>query len=92
MIAQPENRMEEGPIRAQDNSAVPGERIIDKPDLNPRGQISTKWAETKTFGMEGQVKVGHDEKFEVLCDEPARLGGKGEHPQPLTYLAMGVGF
>jgi len=42
--------------------------------------------------MEGQVKVGHDEKFEVLCDEPARLGGKGEHPQPLTYLAMGVGF
>jgi hypothetical protein len=84
--------MEEGPIRAQDNSAVPGERVIDKPDLNPRGQISTKWAETQTFGMEGQVKIGHDEKFEVLCDEPPRLGGKGEHPQPLTYIAMGVGF
>lgn len=47
--------MELPPIRAQDNSAVPGERIIDKPDLNPRGQISTKWAETQTFGMQGQV-------------------------------------
>ena len=80
------------PLGNQDLSDKPGERVIDKPELNPRGQISTKWAETQTFGMDGQVKIGRDDKFEVLCDEPARLGGKGEHPQPLTYLAMGVGF
>jgi len=42
--------------------------------------------------MEGQLKIGRDDKFEVLCDEPPRLGGKGEQPQPLTYIVMGVGF
>lgn len=84
--------MKEGPIRAQDQSAVPGERTIDKPELDPRGQISTKWAEMQTIGIEGQLKIGRDDNFEVLCDEPPRLGGKGEHPQPLTYITMGVGF
>ncbi len=42
--------------------------------------------------MEGQLKVGRKEKFEVFCDEPPRIGGSDRYPQPLTYICMGVGF
>jgi hypothetical protein len=30
--------------------------------------------------------------FEVYCDEPPSIGGDDEHPQPLHYVAAGVGF
>ncbi len=31
-------------------------------------------------------------RFEFFCDEPPELGGKDRFPQPLTYVAAGVGF
>ena len=30
--------------------------------------------------------------FEFFSDEPPFLGGEGRHPQPLLYLAAGIGF
>jgi hypothetical protein len=30
--------------------------------------------------------------FEFRSDEPPFLGGQGRHPQPLLYVAAGVGF
>ncbi len=80
----------EKPIVTTDQSAVPGERPIDKPELPKAGTVSYQWAETES--MEGQLKVGRKEKFEVFCDEPPRIGGQDRYPQPLTYICMGVGF
>ncbi len=49
--------------------------------------------------IKGQLKVAEadsDEsegkRFEFYCDEPPSLGGDDEYPQPLTYVAAGVGF
>ena len=81
----------EQPILTTDLSTTPGERIIDKPELPPGGTISFQWAETEWDG-EGQLKVGRKEKFEVMCDEPPRIGGQDRYPTPLTYVCMGVGF
>jgi hypothetical protein len=83
--------MIESPNYPWEESAVPGERPIDKPELPPQGYAITMVAETETRG-EGQTKIGRYRHFEVFCDEPPRLGGHDRHPQPLTYIAMGVGF
>ncbi|MDP6071181.1 MAG: hypothetical protein QGG34_06415 [SAR202 cluster bacterium] len=46
------------------------------------------------------VDVEHVEKmlhratrnqFEVFVDEPPTMGGDDNYPQPLTYIAMGIG-
>ena len=34
-------------------------------------------------------RIGGDQVFYV--DEPPILGGEGKHPQPLTYIAGGIG-
>ena len=44
-----------------------------------------------------QIKVAEigselGKTFEVYCDEPPSIGGDDEHPQPLQYVAAGVGF
>jgi uncharacterized OsmC-like protein len=39
-----------------------------------------------------QLKYSRSGKFEVWCDEPARIGGTDKHPSPMTYLAMSIGF
>ncbi len=31
-------------------------------------------------------------KFTFFSDEPSSLGGDDQYPQPLTYIAAGVGF
>ena len=31
-------------------------------------------------------------KFEFYADEPPALGGEDNHPQPLRYIAAGIGF
>ena len=48
-------------------------------------------AETETMD-DGQLKIGRFRHFEVFSDEPPRIGGEDRYPQPLTYIAMGVGF
>jgi hypothetical protein len=49
--------------------------------------------------VKDQLKVAHapsdvPEKapFEFYCDEPPPLGGEDRFPQPLHYIAAGVGF
>ena len=76
----------------QDLSDKPGERIIDKPELPTAGVTNENGVLTETVSKQMQLKFSRSGKFEVLCGEPAHLGGKSEYPQPLTYLAMGVGF
>lgn len=56
------------------------------------------------FPMSAFVRIVHDQlkvaeidselgkRFEVHCDEPPNLGGDDEFPQPLHYIAAGIGF
>ena len=36
--------------------------------------------------------VGEGPAFTIYSDEPPFLGGGGSHPQPLLYIAAGIGF
>lgn len=80
------------PIDGHSTSAVPGERVIDKPEL-PEGGLSTdNTVYTEVIMGTGQMKRGTFDKFEVLSDEGERIGGTDKHPTPMTYLAMATGF
>ena len=59
------------------------------PDLPPPS-LRTMSIEVESLGK--QKKIGRFRHFEILCDEPPRLGGDDEYPQPLTYLVAGVAF
>lgn len=59
------------------------------PDIPPPS-LRTMSIDIESAGK--QKKVGRFRHFEILCDEPPRLGGEDEYPQPLTYLVAGVGF
>ena len=71
--------MQDGPIRAQDQSAVPGERVIDKPDLEMK--VKFKQASCRVemdYFLKGSVLKGTIESgctetrlvFRVDTDEP----------------------
>jgi len=74
------------------DGATPGERQIDRPELPRQGIAFTMQADTETVPGKGQLKLGRHREFEVYCDEPPRLGGDDAYPQPLAYIAMGVGL
>lgn len=80
------------PLDPRKDSTVPGERAIDKPELPTQGYAFTMSADTETIEGKGQLKLGTHRHFEVYCDEPPRIGGEDSYPQPLCYIAMGVGF
>jgi hypothetical protein len=80
------------PLDPRKDSTTPGERSIDKPELPAQGYVFTMSADTETLEGEGQLKLGRHRHFEVFCDEPERIGGQDAHPQPLCYIAMGLGF
>ena len=84
--------MTEAPLNPLKGSSVPGERTIDKPELPSQGYVFTMAADTETVAGKTQLKLGKHRHFEIYCDEPARLGGDDSYPQPLSYIAMGVGF
>ncbi len=54
------------------------------------GNGFTMYADIEALGK--QKKVARFRQFEFFCDEPPMIGGDDEYPQPLTYLAAGVGF
>jgi hypothetical protein len=83
--------MDEKPLKAREMPHTPGERVIDKPELPPQGLLINQYAECEAEAG-GMLKVGRHRHFEILCDEPADLGGHDTHPQPLTYICAGVGF
>jgi len=80
------------PLGNEDLSSKPGERVIDKPELPPQGITNENDVHTEVVAGELQLKRGTSGKFEVLCDEPARIGGTDRYPSPMTYLAMAIGF
>ncbi len=80
------------PLGNQDLSDKPGERIIDKPELPVAGVTNENDLLTETVSGQMQLKYSRTGKFEVWCDEPARIGGTDQHPSPMTYLAMSIGF
>jgi hypothetical protein len=72
------------PIREADTS-----HLADFPAWLP-GRVWTQWADIEV--VDGQLKVARHRKFEFYSDEPAVVGGHDSHPEPLTYVAAGVGF
>jgi len=80
------------PLGNEDLSSKPGERVIDKPELPAAGITNENEVVTEVLAGEMQLKRGTSGKFEVLCDEPARIGGTDKYPSPMSYLAMAIGF
>ncbi len=80
------------PLGNEDLSDKAGERVIDKPELPPGGITNENDVLTEVVSGEMQLKRGTAGKFEVFCDEPARIGGTDRYPSPMTYLAMAIGF
>lgn len=72
--------------------APPGTDLTQLDDVHPatRGRRFTMRADVQS--LEKQHKVARYRNFEIHCDEPPLLGGDDNYPQPLTYLAAGVGF
>ena len=70
--------------------------------LPPKGRYVTLGADVEI--IDGHLKVARggpitaegpqsgSQQFEFYSDEPPHLGGEGSHPQPLLYIAAGVGF
>jgi hypothetical protein len=80
------------PLGNEDLSDKVGERIIDKPELPSSGITNENDVYTETVTGEVQLKRGTAGKFQVFCDEPARIGGTDQYPSPMSYLAMSIGF
>ena len=55
------------------------------------GWSSTKIVVTEDADRPG-LKVGRVGDHVVYCDEPPSAGGKDEHPSPLGYLGLAVGW
>jgi len=80
------------PLGNADLSDKPGERVIDKPELPAQGITNENEASTETIAGQMQLKRGKAAKFEIFCDEPARIGGTEKYPSPMAYLALSIGF
>jgi hypothetical protein len=80
------------PLGNEDLSDKPGQRVIDKPELPAGGITNENDVFTETVSGEMQLKRGTSGKFQVYCDEPARIGGTDKYPSPMAYLAMAIGF
>ena len=67
-----------------------GERpSIDAPDLPQKPYEFLM--ETEVESLEKMHKVARHRKFEIHVDEPAHLKGDDNYPQPLIYVASGLG-
>jgi hypothetical protein len=80
------------PLGNDDLSDKIGERVIDKPELPAAGITNENDVHTEVIAGQMQLKRGVAGKFEVLCDEPTRIGGTDTYPSPMSYLAMAIGF
>jgi len=80
------------PLGNEDLSDKPGERVIDKAELPEGGITNENDVHTEVVSGEMQLKRGRAGKFEVMCDEPVRIGGTDKYPSPMAYLAMSIGF
>ena len=62
---------------------------IDAPELPARPYEFVM--ETEVESLEKMHKVARHRKFEIHVDEPAHLKGDDNFPQPLIYVAAGLG-
>ena len=62
--------MEEKPLNFFGQSAKPGERITDKPELPPQGFAMHLVAEAESIEGEVHLKLGRARGFEIYSDEP----------------------
>ena len=75
--------------------AGPGVRVIgerpniDAPELPVQPYEFVM--ETEVESLAKMHKVARHRKFEIHVDEPAHLKGDDNHPQPLIYVAAGLG-
>ncbi len=70
----------------------PEKRTIDTTELPADGITYENDVLTESVSGQMQLKRGRSRQFEVWCDEPARIGGTDQHPSPMIYLAMSIGF
>lgn len=82
----------EEPLKYAEAPTMPGERIIDKPELPPRGVLMQLAADTETIPGKGMVKVGRSRGYTIYSDEGPAIGGTGKYPPPMPMLATAVGF
>ena len=82
----------EKPVDGDNLPSQIGSRIIDKPELPAQGVTTDNEVYTEVVAGEMHLKRGTIGKFEVFCDEAARIGGTDKYPSPMSYLAMAVGF
>jgi hypothetical protein len=80
------------PVDGMNLPSEVGQRVIDKPELPAGGIATDSEVYTEVIVGEGQLKRGTIGKFEVFCDEAARIGGTDRYPSPMSYMAMGTGF
>ena len=73
----------------------PGVHVIsERPSLDQADLPAKAYEfvmETDVESLEKMHKVGRHRKFEIHVDEPAHLKGDDNHPQPLIYVATGIG-
>ena len=72
----------------------PGVTVItERPDVNlPDFRQPYEFVmETEVESLEKMHKVARHRKFEIHVDEPAHLKGDDNYPQPLIYVAAGIG-
>jgi len=62
---------------------------VDSPELPQRPYEFVM--ETEVESLEKMHKVARHRKFEIHVDEPEHLKGDDNHPQPLIYVAAGLG-
>jgi len=76
-------------------SAAPGVKFlgerpsIDAPELPQKPYEFVM--EVDVESLEKMHKVARHRKFEIHIDEPPHLKGDDNHPQPLIYVATGIG-
>ena len=68
------------PLGNDDLYDKPGDRVIDKPELPAVGITNENDVLTETVSGQLQLKRSQSGKFEVWCDEPARIGGTDTYP------------
>lgn len=67
-----------------------GERPnLDLPELPQKPYEFVMETEVET--LDKMHKVGRHRKFEIHVDEPAHMKGDDNYPQPLIYVAAGLG-
>jgi hypothetical protein len=75
--------------------AGPGVRVIgERPSIDAPELPTQPYEfvmETEVESLEKMHKVARHRKFEIHVDEPAHLKGDDNHPQPLIYVAAGLG-